>query len=81
MMDSLSIGPIKLRQIGKFDMSKTRLRTAGVEGFEDVAIPERLEPPTLRLGNECSILLSYGTPRVFCKRSTSKWGGGICRAD
>jgi hypothetical protein len=29
-----------------------------------VAIPERLEPPTLRLGNECSILLSYGTPRA-----------------
>jgi transposase len=31
---------------------------------QNVAIPERLEPPTLRLGNECSIQLSYGTTHV-----------------
>jgi hypothetical protein len=30
-----------------------------------MAVPKGLEPPTHRLGNDCSILLSYGTAPVL----------------
>ncbi len=46
--------------------------------MDELAVPKGLEPPTHRLGNDCSILLSYGTARLLLSGRGAIWGGG-CR--
>lgn len=44
-----------------------------------MAVPKGLEPPTHRLGNDCSILLSYGTAHALLSGRGLVWGGGCYR--
>ncbi len=47
--------------------------------MDELAVPKGLEPPTHRLGNDCSILLSYGTARPLLSGRAVVWGGGCYR--
>lgn len=47
--------------------------------MDELAVPKGLEPPTHRLGNDCSILLSYGTAQPLLSGRGLVWGGGCYR--